>query len=162
MSGPETYDPINGTRPTGEDLDEVTLEAVGGKRGLWRLAALIDDEERLHWARRDFIESYKAIQRYGRALPAGNQEVSGFLKRVEDVIEGVEADEGDEADKDTVEVMKRLLPQVSETTLRDAVNVMREKGFSEEETRRYIGRVLIEEQERIEATRRAVKQETLL
>jgi len=88
VDGPGVYDPVQGWCPTGEGLDPAILEAVGGRRGLKRLLAISEDADRLHWARRDFVESFRPSDRPalppgsggGLSLPPGFSE--GVLRRV--------------------------------------------------------------------------------
>lgn len=75
QEGPASYDPNVGTRPTGDDLDEATLSAIGGPSGLYRLWESESEPERMGFLRRDFLDRYKAASRMGAAglLPDGTR-----------------------------------------------------------------------------------------
>jgi len=80
--GPAGYSPADGTKPTGADLTEQELDSIGGARGLKRLLAISNDPEQIGFARRDFIERYKAYTTSNQAgLPPGR--VPGVLSKHE-------------------------------------------------------------------------------
>jgi len=55
------YDPVNGTFPTGEDLDDAAFRAVGGVSGLCNLQAIANNPTALSFAERDFCDRYDAV-----------------------------------------------------------------------------------------------------
>jgi hypothetical protein len=71
--GPTSYGPATGTRPTGTDLDEAALSAIGGPGGLRRIWEAEDDAEQMGFIRRDFLDRYRAAHRMAVAgfLPTG-------------------------------------------------------------------------------------------
>lgn len=63
--------------PTGEGLDDLTLQSAGGKRGLYRIANVLEfHPARVSFERRDFLDRYRQITGLGHAgyLPDGRRE----------------------------------------------------------------------------------------
>jgi len=62
IGGPfSEYDPVNGTFPTGDDLDDAAFRAVGGVAGLCNLQAIANNPTALSFAERDFCDRYDAV-----------------------------------------------------------------------------------------------------
>lgn len=64
--------------PTGQGLDQATLDAIGGPRGLHRLAVIIEQQPgRLSYERRDFLTRFGQLGNLNAAgyLPDGQKQV---------------------------------------------------------------------------------------
>ena len=55
------FDPIAGTFPTGDILNDVTFRAIGGVAGLCNLQSIANDATKLSFAERDFCDHFDAI-----------------------------------------------------------------------------------------------------
>lgn len=55
------YDPVEGSFPTGEDLDNATFKAIGGVTGLCNLQRIANNPTALSFAERDFCDKYEAV-----------------------------------------------------------------------------------------------------
>jgi hypothetical protein len=75
--------------PTGEGLDDLTLQSAGGIRGLYRIADMIEfHPSRLSFERRDFLDRYRQLTGLDHAgyLPDGRRatEIQAFGEAVFD------------------------------------------------------------------------------
>jgi hypothetical protein len=73
LNGPEAFNVATGSTPTGEDLTQEELRAIGGSVGLLQIWDASDNPERLSFIKRDFVAAYKAIltNRSAGLLPDG-------------------------------------------------------------------------------------------
>lgn len=72
-NGPTRYNPAIGTRPTGADLDQLDLSAIGHAAGLYRIWECENDSQQMGFIRRDFLATYKDIAHMAsnNLLPTG-------------------------------------------------------------------------------------------
>lgn len=79
---------ITHSMPTGTDLDQITLDAIGGPRGLYRLSNAIEfDPSKVSYIKTDFSKRYSAITGLGNAglLPTGETIHHDELMGVDDI-----------------------------------------------------------------------------
>jgi len=95
-NGPTAYSPATGTSPTGADLDDDCLSAIGGRGGLCNLATAQDDAQQVGFIRRDFLVSYEARRQCEAAglLPDGTNppELPGARDEVRSLSAALAAD----------------------------------------------------------------------
>lgn len=60
--GPGDHNPATGWQPSGHDLDDETLAAAGGQRGLRRILDVSEDTEQLGWTQRAFLARWEAVR----------------------------------------------------------------------------------------------------